>query len=141
MVVVSIFGIKKIRRFVVYFTEFCSVLVLLASALIGVSIGFPIGAQFGPALARAARDTSPGSIDFFTVVMGVFGGASGAFVFFAAASIPLGLVFLLSEIAANTRTEVAIAPAPKPLSSIRPYSRTHPLVNYFREVFLLPRKD
>lgn len=102
-VVISFVGIKRIRRFVIKFAEFCTVLLLTGAAVAGAIIGFGIGRISGPALFPPTASV-PDNVQIAANLFGLIGGAAGAFVFLASASVPLALIFLLSEIAVNTRT-------------------------------------
>ena len=86
-------GIAGIRSFVIKLTEFCTILILVGAAVAGTVFGY----KFASGLA--VINHAP--IDNVSAY-GMIGAAAGAFVFFAAASIPLSIIFLLSEIADNS---------------------------------------
>jgi hypothetical protein len=92
LLIALVVGFRTIRRAVVVIVEVASTLGLIVSMLVVGRIGYEIGLGMkGDATAEAAR------------LMPIAGTAAGFAIGFIIAAIPLSIVFLLAEIAANTR--------------------------------------
>lgn len=92
LLVALVVGFRTIRKAVIVIVEVASTLGLIVSMLVAGRIGYEIGLGMkGDATAEAAR------------LMPIAGTAAGFAIGFIVAAIPLSVVFLLAEIAANTR--------------------------------------
>jgi hypothetical protein len=100
--IIERFGMARVRRYIIDCTEMYTVFMLVGSTAAGAVIGFPLGATLIQAIFHTGA-VNPQTEHIKALLFGAVGSVVVGFIFFAVAAIPLSLIFLLSQIEANTR--------------------------------------
>lgn len=106
-------GFRRIRRLVLAIVQFVSVIALVGSTVAAGVAGYRIGQFFKgafklpPAMAPLKAYIREGIEEVVQELIPFIAAAAGSFLGFALAALPLCFIFLLAEIAANTRSAPA----------------------------------
>ena len=100
--VISKLGIVKTRRIIILAAQLAALVCLALALIAGAGTGYSIASPLSH-LALQNSTLPQGSRHLFEIILATGGAILGAGIAFLTAVAPLSLIFLLAEIAANTR--------------------------------------